>query len=249
MAESCLSPALKEHLAGFVAAAPPSRFALGAARLDGVLGGGLARARLHEAWPADPADHAAALGFALMLALRAAGESGMIAWLSEDQGNRRYGPLYPPGLAELGGDPARFLFVTAPDAKALLRAGGDVVRSPAIRCAVIVAGEKARGFDLTATRRLTLFAEQSGVTAILLRPADPDAPSAATTRWRIAAAPSRLMEADAPGHPAFTVDLVRQRAGPPASGWRLEWHRDDARFADLPRSLPADAGGGYLASA
>lgn len=248
MTESSIASALKERFAGFDKAAPPSRFALGDARLDAVLTGGLARARLHEAWPARAADQASAAGFALMLAVRAADEGRMIAWIAQDEGQGGIGPLYPPGLAELGADPARFLFVTAPDEKALLRAAGDVVRSPAIGCAVIAPGRKARGFTLTATRRLTLFAEQSGVTAILLRGADPEAPSAAATRWRIAAAPSRLLEAEAPGHPAFTVDLVRQRSGAPSAGWRLEWHRDATRFAPLPRNLPADAGRGLLAA-
>jgi protein ImuA len=249
MNDSPITSALKERFAGFDKAAPPSRFALGPARLDAVLGGGLGRARLHELWPAAALDQASAAGFALMLAIRAAGEGSTIAWIAQDESARQAGSLYPPGLAELGVDPGRFLFVTAPDEKALLRAAADVVRSPAIGCAVIAPGLKARGFTLTATRRLTLFAESSGVTAILLRPADPDAPSAATTRWRIASAPSRLLEADAPGHPAFAVDLVRQRAGAPSSGWRLEWHRDAAAFASLPGGLPADAGRGLLARA
>ena len=251
MAESCLSSALQERLAGFAPVAPPSRFALGAARLDGVLGGGLARARLHELWPADMADRGAATGFALILALQAAGEKGMIAWIAQEEprGGAGIGALYPPGLAELGADPARFLFVRVPDAKALLRTAGDVVRSPAISCAVIAPSDKAQGFGLTVTRRLTLFAETSGVTALLLHTADPGAPSAAATRWRIAAAPSRLLEAEAPGHPAFAIDLVRQRAGPPALGWRLEWQRDTDRFAPLPGGVAADDGGGLLASA
>jgi protein ImuA len=247
MSDSSIASALKERFAGFDKAAPPSRFALGPERLDAVLGGGLARARLHEAWPANAADQASAAGFALMLAVRAAEAGRMIAWIAQDEGQAGIGPLYPPGLAELGADAARFLFVTAPDEKSLLRTAGDVVRSPAIGCAVIAPGRKSRGFTLTATRRLTLFAERSGVTAILLRGADPESPSAAATRWRIAAAPSRLLEAEAPGHPAFTADLVRQRGGAPSSGWRLEWQRDDTVFAPLSRSLSADAGGGLLA--
>jgi protein ImuA len=248
MAESCLSPELKKQISGIVPASPPSRFALGHAPLDGVLGGGLARARLHEIWPADLPDQAAATGFALILALRAAGPGGMIAWIAQDQKKGGIGPLYPPGLAEMGLDPGRVLFVDVPDAKALLRASGDVVRSPAIACTVIAPSDKAQGFELTATRRLTLFAENSGGTALLLRTADPHAPSAAATRWRVAAAPSRLLDAEAPGHPAFAIDLIRQRAGPPSADWTLEWQRDDAHFAPLPRRVAADAGGGYLAA-
>lgn len=245
MSESHTPQALKARFAGVATA--PSRFALGVDRLDALLGGGLAGARLHEVWPAAPIDHASALGFATLLAVRAAGGAGTIAWIAQDAAYRHSGAAYPLGLAELGADPARFLFVRAPDEKALLRTAGDVVRSPAIACALILPG-KGQGLDLTVTRRLTLFAERSGVSVILLRPADPNAPSAATTRWRVAAAPSRLLEADAPGHPAFAVDLVRQRMGPPLAGWRLEWHRDDARFAALPRAVPADAGGGLLAA-
>jgi len=224
--------------------APSVRVVLGVPKLDGALGGGLAAARLHEFWPAQAEDMPSAAAFALLLALKAAGPMGAIVWIEQQA---RQGQLYPPGLAELGIDPARILFVDAPDEKSLLRAAGDVVRSPAPGAAVIAPAGPARLLDLTASRRLTLFAEGSGTTAILLRSADPQAPSAATTRWRVSAAPSRMLEANAPGPPAFTLDLVRQRGGPPSYGWQLEWDRDRARFAPLSRDLAADAGGEYLA--
>ena len=225
--------------------APPVRFVLGEANLDGALGGGLAAARLHELWPAQSEDGPSAAGFALLLALKAAGDKGTIVWIEQQA---RQGQLYPPGLAELGIDPARILFVNAPDERALLRAAGDVVRSPAPGATVIALAGPARLLDLTASRRLTLFAEASGTTAILLRAADPQAPSAATTRWRVGAAPSRALEANAPGAPAFMLDLLRQRGGAPSSGWLLEWDRDRDRFTPLSRDLAADAGGGYLAA-
>jgi protein ImuA len=223
--------------------APPSRLPLGEP-LDAMLGGGLAKARLHEIWPATPADVPSATGFALLLALKASGPKDVIVWIGQE--DRRIGALYPPGLAELGIDPARLLFVTAPDEKALLRAAGDVVRSSAVAATVIAPAGPAPMLDLTASRRLTLFAERSGSTAFLLRAADPRAPSAATTRWQVAAAPSRALEANAPGHTAFTLDLMRQRGGAPSHGWQMEWDRD--RFAPLSRFVAADAGGGYLAA-
>ena len=237
-------PVPKIALAQAEPVAPLSRFALGVPRLDATLNGGMAKARLHELWPAAPDDAPSAAGFALLLALKAAGTRAIV-WI-EQQG--RQGRLYPPGLAELGIDPARILFVNAPDEKALLRAAGDVVRSPAAGVAVIAPAGPARLLDLTASRRLTLFAESSGTTAILLRTADPHAPSAATTRWRVAAAPSQALEANAPGHPAFALDLLRQRGGAPSYGWHLEWDRDRAHFASLSRTLAADAGGEYLAA-
>ena len=240
-------PVPKIALARAEPVAPLSRFALGVPRLDAALSGGLAGARLHELWPAAADDAPNAAGFALLLALKAAGKGKGkgIVWIEQ---HGKQGQLYPPGIAELGIDPARILFVNAPDEKALLRAAGDVVRSPAVAAMVIVPAGPACLLDLTASRRLTLFAERSGTTAILLRNTDPHAPSAATTRWQVAAAPSRALEANAPGSPAFALDLVRQRGGAPSYGWMLEWDRDRARFAPLSRNLAADAGGEYLAA-
>ncbi|WP_420142688.1 ImuA family protein [Sphingomonas sp.] len=245
MNESFPLPALRAHLSGFGVVPAAARFGFGAEAIDTILGGGPLRARLHEIWPADIADAGSATGFALMLARRAAGP-GPIVWITEERATRRHGLLHGPGLAELGLEPGRFLLVRAPDATALLRTAGDVARSTAVGAAVIAPQESA-GFDLTATRRLTLFAERSGTTTILLHPADPCMPSAATTRWRIAAASSAWLEADAPGAPAFHAELLRHRGGRPLPHLRMEWDRDRAGFAPLPGAVPADAGGGHLA--
>ena len=228
---------------------PPARFPLGVERLDAALCGGLTRARLHELYPAEADDAACAAGFAVMLALRAGGRGSPFVWISEDRLERRFGHLHAPGVAELGADPARWLFVDAPDEKALLRIAADVVRSPAAGIAVIAPAGPAPNFDLTATRRLTLFAERSGVTAILLRSCAPQAPSAAATRWRVAAAPSTPLDADAPGHPALLVELERQRGGAPVPAMRVEWQRDSQCFATpLPGDLAAVPSGGFLAA-
>jgi len=223
------------------------RVPLGAGRIDAALGGGLALARLHELYPAEAEDAPAACGFAVMLALTLGGRAGNIVWIGEEASEKRLGRLYPPGLAELGADPARLLFVVAPDAKS--RTAADVVRSPAAGIAVIAPNGLAPGMDLTATRRLTLFAERSGVTAILLRSCEGRSPTAAATRWCVRSAPSRLLDADAPGHTALLVELVRQRAGAPLPPFRVEWDRDRAAFAaPLSGAVPADAGGGLLAT-
>ena len=98
---------------------------------------GMQQARLHELYPAGEDDVGSAAGFALMLALCAGGRESNIVWVAEDRLERRAGNLYAPGLAELGADPARFLFVRTPDEKALLKTAGDVVRSPAAGIVVI----------------------------------------------------------------------------------------------------------------
>jgi protein ImuA len=230
-----------------MAPAPVRRTTLGHPALDAALGGGLAHARLHEAWPASPGDGASTLGFALLLAGLIAGPEGAILWITEDAAERRTGALYGPGLVDLGLDPARLLLVRVPDEQALLRTAGDVARSPAVAATVVAPAGRAPALDLTASRRLTLFAERSGATVLLVRAADPGQPSAAATRWRVAAEPSRALEADAPGHPAFRADVLRQRGGPPSFGWQLEWHRDARRFAPLSGDRAALDRGGQLA--
>lgn len=250
MADSHLiSPAgANPRFAGFAPAKPAwPRFTLGAPVLDAVLGGGLSRGALHELYAAGEADAASAAGFALMLALRAGGRQGHLLWLRQARGSGR---LHGPGLAELGADPARLLVVNLADARTLLKAAADVVRSPAAGTVVIAPALPAPRIDLTVTRRLLLAAERSGVTAILLRGWGAQLPSAAATRWLVAAAPSSALEAGAPGAPALALDLVRQRGGPPSTGWRLEWDRDAAGFVAAPLSgaPSADAGGGRLAA-
>ncbi|WP_174273202.1 ImuA family protein, partial [Sphingomonas bacterium] len=216
----------------------------GVAGLDAALGGGIARGRVHELYAGTIEDCPSAAGFALMLALKAGGPAGTLIWL----GPRRTLP-HAPGLVELGVAVERLLFVSVAGGKALLKAAADILRSPAAGTLVVDASAHGKAIDLTASRRLTLFAERSGVTALLLRGVGAQLPSSAETRWLVTAAPSTPIEAEAPGAPAFAVDLVRRRGGPPSHGWRLEWDRDAAAFREqaLPGAVPADAGARRLA--
>lgn len=230
---------LKAQLASALPAAADDRacFALGAAAVDEPLGGGLPRGRLHEIVAAAPDDAASAAAFALLLAARAS--DGPLLWIGE---RRRGQPrLHPPGVAELGLDPGRLLFVDAGDETALLRAAADALRSPAVGAVVLAPAGRAKRLDLTVSRRLTLAAEAHGATAIVLKAAGDEAPSAAASRWRIAAAPSVALEADAPGHPVFLAELVRHRFGVAHPGWRLTWDRDAAAFRPAPAAAPATA--------
>jgi protein ImuA len=70
--------------------------------------------------------------------------------------------------------------------------------------------------------------------------ADP-VPSAAQTRWQVAAAPSLRLTADAPSHPAFDIALLRHRGGISGFETRLEWNRDTKSFAPISGGVPAAA--------
>ena len=202
---------------------------LGYAGLDAAIGGGLVRGRLHEVFAREPADGCGAAGFAAMLACLAGQGDAPLFWLREEAAERQ-GVLHAPGLAEIGVDPGRMVLVVTPDPVALLRAAVDVVRCASVGAAVIELWRRPRALDLTASRRLALAAEASGVTPLLLRIAAEPGPSAAQTRWSVHAAPSDAIEAGAPGPPAFVVRLLRQRGRPDGDAWHLEWDRDRACF-------------------
>jgi protein ImuA len=238
--ESCVShsvslSALRRKVAA-IERRPPSdplaRVPLGVEAVDAALGGGIARARLHELFAAEPADTGAASGFAAMLAARLGGD-GPIVWLREEEAQRKT-RLHAPGLMALGLDPARVLLGIAADPLMLLRAASEIVRCDEVAVAVIELWRSPRTLDLTASRRLAVAAEGSGVTALMLRIDAAPAPSAAHTRWRVAAASSRPLEANAPGAPAFNLELIRQRGGAEGLRWRLEWDRDAHLFRDTP---------------
>ena len=225
------------------------RIAIGHTALDAALGGGLAGGRVHEFYAAAD-DGPSAAGFAAMLALRTVGRRTPIFWLRTDEAERHGGRIYGPGLAELGGDPDSLVLGQAPDVKALLRVAADAARCPGLGALIVEAHGKCPALDLTASRRLALAAEQSGVTLLMLRLAAEPVPSAADTRWAVRAAPSQALEANAPGAPAFDIELLRRRSGPAGMRWRLEWNRDRLIFTDpalpgamvpLPSRRPAAA--------
>jgi protein ImuA len=210
---------------------PVERVAFGVPSLDEPLGGGIARAALHEVYASGAADLPAATGFAAALALRAAG-SRPVLWVRQDFLDAETGRLHPPGLAELGLDPSQILLVRVRDGEGVLRAGAEAARCAALGATLIEPWGAPRQFDLTASRRLTLAAEASGVLTLLLRVAAEPEPSAASTRWQVRALPSRAREAEAPGDPAFGLRLLRHRGGLGEREWRVEWNRDERCFRD-----------------
>jgi protein ImuA len=216
--------------------AAPDCAPLGVAAVDAVLGGGLARARLHEIFAADPGDASSAAGFATMLALCATPPNAPLIWLRQEEAQHRAGRLHAPGLRELGLDPARLVMVVVPDPLTLLRAAADVVRCPEAGVAMIELWKSPRPLDLTATRRLAVAAEASGVTALLLRAGAEPAPSAAQTRWQVRSTPSAPLDADAPGMAALEIALLRQKGGPSGGPWPVEWNRERRRFEEPPLS-------------
>ncbi|WP_020181465.1 hypothetical protein [Methylopila sp. M107] len=218
-------------------------FGFGLADIDDALGGGLKRGALHEVFARRTMDAAAAEGFGLCLALRAAGERPIV-WARQDYSETEAGALHGEGVAAFGGDPDRLILVRPRDATGVLRAANEAARCAGLGAVLAEVWGTPKTLDLKASRRLSLAAASSGVTLVMIRGgAEPEA-SAAMSRWSVAAAASTPLEANAPGPPAFEAALLRHRAGVAPKSWRVEWDRDRLVFAaPLPRAVvpvPAD---------
>ncbi|WAC58648.1 ImuA family protein [Brevundimonas sp. SL130] len=225
--------ALREHLKALEADGHPvddARFDLGLEAADRHLGG-LATHGLHEVYAATTPDATAALGFALGLVRRAAGERPVV-WGVQAMAGLETGRIYGPGLRELGLDPGRLVLVRVKEMKDLLAAGEEALSCGAVGAVLLTAWGESRVLSLTATRRLSMAASQGRATAVLMRLAAQPQPSAAETRWRVSGALSRALEADAPGHPTYAVELLRHRLGAQPRSWIMEWDRERGVFQE-----------------
>ena len=184
--------------------------------------GGLALGALHElAGTGCQVEHGTAA--ALLAAGLLAQVPGEVLWVLEQA------DIHPPALAAVGLTPDRVVYVHARKPQTVLLVMEEGLRH---RGLAGVVAEFSGALGLTASRRLQLAAEQSGVTAFLLRRSrcfdNPMLlePSAAVTRWRVATVPSGPPLPHAPetpglGRPRWRLDLIRCRGGE-AHSWIVE---------------------------
>jgi protein ImuA len=224
----------------------PRRVVLGHVDADATLQGGLALGAVHEVFTEAGRQSAAATGFVAGLAGRAAARRPLV-WVRQDFTEIESGALSMSGLAELGLDPRLLVTVRAADVDTALRTAADALACDALGVVVLEVWGQARQLDLVASRKLTLAAQASGVTGLLLRVAAEPLPSTAETRWIVRAAHSppaahlaaSLMPAapwSAWGAPVFDAQLVRNRHGP-VGRWIMEWKCDECLF-EKPAAYP-----------
>lgn len=176
-------------------------------------GGGLSLAALHEIAPGGrDFQHAAAA--TLFTAGIGARSGGRILWCL------RQADLFAPALAGVGLDADRLITVEAPDEVSLLSCFEEGLRHGSLSAVV---AEVSR-LTMTASRRLQLAAEKGHTLGLVLRRARTRSqadsfsqPSAAITRWRVSALPSEPLPVPGVGRARWQVDLVRCRAGEPAT--------------------------------
>ena len=164
---------------------------------------------------------------ALAFALDQAGQDDQRPWLWVQDpaalrlSGRPYRPGLPPALRH------RLLHVAAASPEDALFALEEGLRC---RDLAFVIGELAgnpKALSFTASRRLSLVAEQHGVPLWLVRLDAAHDLSSARMRWAVRAAPSLAprWNAAAPGAPAGHAELFRARSYPPGE-WIL---RDDGQ--------------------
>jgi protein ImuA len=209
----------------------PRKVRLGHADADATLQGGLALGAMHEVFAQAGRQSAAATGFVAALAGRSAGRRPLV-WIRQDFTEIESGAVSMSGLAELGLDPRLVVTVRAADVECALRTAADALACDAIGAVVLEVWGEARQIDLTASRKLTLAAQASGVTTLVLRMAAEPQPSTAETRWIVRAAhsPPPSSAWSAWGVPLFDAQLVRNRHGP-VGRWIMEWKCDECLFA------------------
>ncbi|MGI4815963.1 MAG: ImuA family protein [Janthinobacterium lividum] len=219
----------------------------GLAEIDDALpGGGLTLGALHEVagTGSDTEDGAAP---AQLIAGIAARLVGGVVWIVE-----RVSP-FGAGLACVGLDPARVVFVGA--GRSALLAMEESLRHADLAAVVC---EMSGRLGLTASRRLQLAAEASGVTAFALRLSrtfdDPmlAEPNAASSRWRVGHAPSTPALPHAPdvaglGRAHWHLNLVRAR-GAQSRSWLVEAPDHSGRLALVGPSMSTTDDSLHLAS-
>ena len=232
-------------------AGAPNRVALGHPEADAFLRGGLAVAAIHEVF-SEGRQGAAATGFIAGLAGRVSARRPLV-WVRQDFCDLEVGSLSMHGLIELGLDPRCLVTVRASDVESALRTAADALACDALGAVVLEVWGQAKQLDLVASRKLTLAAQASGVTGLLLRIAAEPLPSTAETRWIVRAAHSppeapsgaplpaaAWVPAAAWGSPCFDVELIRNRHGP-TGRWIMEWKCDECLFSEATDPQPLAA--------
>jgi len=220
------------------------RVTLGHAAADAALRGGLLRGAVHEVFAPESRHAAAATGFAAGLAWRAALRRPLI-WVWQDFVARETGGLSMSGFAELGLDPRRIVLVRAADVEMTLRVAADALSCAALGAVVLDLWGGAHQLDLAVSRKLTLAAQASGVSCVMLRTAAEPATSTAETRWIAQSAPSPLAPAWSTwsvwGAPVIKAQLVRNRHGQTGQ-WIMEWNGHECLFREpAAHALPVAA--------
>ena len=207
---------------------------LGVPALDDALQGGLAGGALHELCPASELQLGAAFGFGLAIAALAATGGRQVLYIQTDYAALAAGAPYGLGLDGLGLSMDRLMILRVAHPLDALWGFEEALKCPALAAVLTELPEAGAAADLTATRRLALAAQAGGGLGLLLRHRPCPLPSAAMTRWQVAAAPSRPDRFGGLGGTRFDLSLQRNRRGR-CGRWITGWNHHERTF--IPQAL------------
>ncbi len=203
----------------------------------------LGGAILRDALPDAPFD-AAATGFVLACL---PDSKDPVMWIQDRMSRRENGRLYGAALRGFG-FAGHILRVEVSHPRDVLWAMEEGAACAGLSAVVGEIHGAPEVLSFTATKRLALRAESSGVPLWLIRSGDHGALSAARERWRlrsVRSAPNRF-NAQAPGAPLWEADLFRARGRAPGV-WTAAYDGHAQRASDRLRLLPG-SGDGTLAA-
>jgi protein ImuA len=202
----------------------------------------MATPTLREALPWRPFDPSAT---ALVLSALS-GRSRPVLWVQDRASLRENGRLYLQGRM-LAGNRIPILRVEVSHPRDVLWAMEEGAACAGLGAVVGEIHGAPAVLDFTATKRLALRAEASGVPVWLIRSGDPGTLSAARERWRVGTLPSRThpYDAGAPGAPLWDAELFRAQGRPP--GRWVAFHDPDAPDETDNLRLVSASGDGPLA--
>jgi protein ImuA len=216
----------------------------GSESFDDALGGGLAKAALHEIRSEATADNGAASGFVLALGRLALGRkesaaSARLLWIADPIGARESGRPYGPGLAAHGIPPAAFLYASPKHLKDALMIAEAALAVNSFSAVILEVYGNPLKFSLTESRRLHLRAKANRRPLFLLRERGEEEASNAVARFLVRPAPAapHLLPDGQPypkgmGNSAFHVTIEKSR-NPSPPDFFLEWNADECLFHEI----------------
>jgi len=183
---------------------------------------------LKDALSAKPFD-AAVTAFVLACLPRTAAP---VLWVQDRASRLENGRVYGPALRGV-----TLLRVDVSNARDVLWAMEEGAACSGLAAVVGEVHGAPPVLDFTATKRLALRAETSGVPVWLIRSGAVEGLSAARERWRIGALPSQRHPHNgaAPGAPVWEAELFRARGRSPGV-WAVQYDGGKSSLRFLPRS-------------
>ena len=168
----------------------------------------------HEFLYTSEEDIAPTTGFIAVLLSKLTQFDGATIWISSSR------TVFPPALKRFGVEPHNIIFIDLQNEKDVLLA---IEQSLQCKRIAAVVGE-VKHISFKESRRLQLAAEQSRVTALLVRQQSKNLnTTACVSRWHITALPRELPDGmPGIGFPRWNVELLRIRNGKPGV-WQLEY--------------------------